>query len=154
MSRLLLLSLLVAMHAPLWAASADAIVGFWMVDSEDAIIHIVEEDGLYKGKLAWLRESHYPLDDPRGIGGEPVADRQNPDPELRSAPLVGMTILKQLQYDGMELWRNGRVYNSENGKTYDCRIWLTDRQHLNLRGFLTIPFLGATTTWTRVEAPM
>ena len=154
MRKSLLFIILMAAYNPLAAAPADAIVGHWMVASEDAIIRIFKAGNQYQGKLAWLQQDHYPANDARGIGGLPVMDLNNPDVTRQRMPLLGMTLLKGLRFDGDSLWRNGRIYNSENGKTYDCRVSLQNTDQLNLRGFFKTPLLGATTTWTRVEAPM
>lgn len=50
-------------------------------------------------------------------------------------------------------WR-GRIFNRENGKTYDCRMSLGPAGELRLRAYVGLPLLGRTQTWQRVaEAP-
>ncbi len=144
--------------------AADAIVGFWQTEAGGAVVQIMRSDALdasaaprYEGRLAWLRESHYPADDPQGMAGQPVADRHNPDAALRERPLQGLTLLTGLRYRHREhddaQWVDGRVYDTENGKRYDCIVWLADNEHLKLRGYVGIELLGQTTTWTRVPDP-
>jgi len=168
MIRMLLTGLLAG--APLLAAGAqassgpDAIVGFWQTEDGGAVIEITSADALdaeksgYQGHLAWLRESHYPADDPQGMDGEPVVDRHNPDPALRTRALIGLKLLTGLRYrvreDGDARWVDGHVYDTENGKRYDCIAWLADDDHLKLRGYVGIKLLGRTTTWTRVADPV
>lgn len=146
-------ALVAAADAP---APADAIVGFWRTDGGGAVVEIRPSGDTYTGRLVWLRESRYPADDPRGIGGQPVTDRHNPDPAARDRPLLGLELLTGLSYaveDGEARWRGGRIYDTENGKRYDCNVRLVDHDHLKLHGYIGIPLLGRTTTWTRVADP-
>ncbi|MFC3105946.1 DUF2147 domain-containing protein [Salinisphaera aquimarina] len=147
--------------APLLAtadtAAPDAIAGFWRTEGGEAIVEIRNAGAQYRGRLVWLRQPHYPEGDPRGIGGQPVTDRHNPDPARRDRPLIGLPLLTGLIYHvddrGKAHWRSGRVYDTENGKHYDCNVWLADADHLKLRGYLGIELLGRTTTWERVDEP-
>lgn len=96
MIRMLLTGLLAG--APMLAASAEAssgpdgIVGFWQTEGGGAVIEIRAADtganangsSRYQGRLAWLRESRYPTDDPQGMAGKRVVDRHNPDHALRA----------------------------------------------------------------------
>jgi len=146
-------------------AAPDAIVGFWQTQGGDAVIEIAATDATgkaststrYQGQLAWLRERRYPADDPQGMADQPVADRHNPNPALRERPLLGLTLLTGLHYrtreDDDAQWVDGRIYDTENGKHYDCIVWLVDDDHLKLRGYVGIELLGRTTTWTRVPDP-
>ncbi len=50
-------------------------------------------------------------------------DVHNPDPSLRSRPLLGMTIMHSLKpEDGRPNQWRGHVYNPRDGKTYDVFI--------------------------------
>ena len=40
-----------------------------------------------------------------------------------------------------------------SGKWYDCNLWLADADHLKVHGYIGVPLLGKTTTWTRVPDP-
>lgn len=46
-------------------------------------------------------------------------------------------------------WR-GRIYNRENGKTYDCLMSLAPGGELQLRGYVGLPLFGSTQAWRRV----
>ncbi|RJS93965.1 DUF2147 domain-containing protein [Salinisphaera sp. Q1T1-3] len=139
------------------ALPAAAIAGFWRTEGGEAIIRIDAHAGHFPGRLAWLAEDHYPADDDQGMGGQPVVDRHNPDPAKRNRRLLGLKIIKNLDYhvgdDQQAHWVNGRIYDTERGKWFDCRIQLADRDHLKLRGYIGLPVLGRTTTWTRVPDP-
>ena len=50
-------------------------------------------------------------------------------------------------------WR-GRLFNRENGKTYDCLMSLGPAGELRLRAYVGLPLFGRTQAWQRVaEAP-
>ena len=138
------------------ATAPDAITGYWRTEGGEAVFEILARGDSYAGRIVWLREPDYPADDPQGMGGQPIVDRNNPDPAQRDRPLLGLELLTGLRYRrerGNARWHDGRIYNSENGKLYRCHVWLADDDHLKLRGYIGRPILGATTTWTRVPAP-
>ena len=136
--------------------SADAIIGDWMVDSHDAAIQI---DGIgegtdrrYVGRIVWLKDPRYKDEDGPDLAGKPVMDLNNPDPSLRSRPMLGLRLLWDLRYEGKQ-WIGGRIYNAESGHIYDCSMKLADPDHLKLHGYvLHLPFLGGSTTWTRLTS--
>lgn len=135
-----------------YATNADDIVGFWRSDDGEAVIRIFEREGKYHGAIAWLKEPYYMAED-GALAGKPLVDRYNRDASLRSRPLLGLEILHGLSFDGENRWDNGRIYNSRDGATYRCKVWLDDSRTLKLRGFIGVPLLGGTTTWTRTESP-
>jgi uncharacterized protein (DUF2147 family) len=63
---------------------------------------------------------------------------------------VGLRILSGLRPDG-DAWR-GRIYDREQGRTYDCRIALGGPDTLAVRGYIALPVFGRTQTWRRMPA--
>ncbi|RZL39679.1 MAG: DUF2147 domain-containing protein [Rubrivivax sp.] len=54
--------------------------------------------------------------------------------------------------DGQRLtteWR-GRIFNRENGKTYDCLMSVGPGGELKLHGYVGLPVFGRTQAWQRV----
>ncbi|MEZ4282207.1 MAG: hypothetical protein R3F21_21600 [Myxococcota bacterium] len=41
--------------------------------------------------MVWVKYTVYPDGDPRGWAERPVVDRENPDPALRTRPLLAST---------------------------------------------------------------
>ena len=117
--------------------TADDIVGLW--DTNDgAEVEIYERDGSYYGRFARF------YDDPPAGG----IDSHNPDPTLRTRSLVGADFILKFEFlDGK--WRNGRIYNPENGKDYEADLEL-DGEVLKVRGWLWFRLLGRTVRWTRI----
>lgn len=134
------------------AAAPDAIVGDWMVASRDAIVEIRQAGAEYQGRLVWLKQSAYGPDDGPGLEGKPVTDTENPDEKLQQRPLLGLRMLWGLRYvPGKNAWEGGHVYNSDNGQTYRCRVWMDGADRLKLHGYIGFSLLGGTTTWSRTE---
>jgi uncharacterized protein (DUF2147 family) len=52
-------------------------------------------------------------------------------------------------YAGRNIWKGGRIYNPDNGRTYSGIITLISPDTLHLRGFFIVSLLGRTTEWTR-----
>lgn len=117
---------------------ADAILGEWLNEKQDARFLIYKSNNKYFGKIVW------------GTGSE-TKDVKNPDTKLRSRELVGLTILNNFVFDGKKTWEDGSIYDPKNGKTYDCKLTLTDKNKLDVRGYVGVSLFGRTETWTRVN---
>ncbi|QNK01186.1 DUF2147 domain-containing protein [Dyella telluris] len=143
-----------AQAAPGNEAAATAIEGDWLVASRDAIIRIQAQGDSFIGTIVWqLHDTYGPEDGPE-LNGRIVTDRHNPDPALRSRPLTGLRLLWGLHYDAAaKAWVDGFVYNSDNGKQYHCEVHVPSPDTLVLRGYIGIPLLGGSTTWTRTHEP-
>ncbi len=131
------------------AADPDDILGVWNTEDKDAKIEIYKCGIKYCGKILWLQEPTYPPDSKEGAPGTPKLDQNNPNPELRKTPLIGLPILLDFMFDGNNSWKKGKIYNSESGKTYSGKMMLVSPNQLNVRGFIGISLIGGTTTWTR-----
>ncbi|MDA8168703.1 MAG: DUF2147 domain-containing protein [Nitrospiraceae bacterium] len=122
----------------------NAVAGTWLTQNRGAKIEIYKAGkNVYMGRMVWLRE---PFDEK----GRPLTDAKNPDPALRGRPYLGMVIIKTLSPAGENRWE-GRIYDPESGKTYNCTVSLENEDTLRLRGYLGIPLLGRTETWRRVS---
>jgi uncharacterized protein (DUF2147 family) len=128
--------------------SGQSITGFWKnIDDEDgkakSIIEVYEEEGLIYGKVVRLLEN------------ATVTHCQKCKGEKKGAPLVGMGIMWDLQYDveNKNKAENGKILDPKKGKVYGCKIELKKDDELNVRGYIKAPLFGRTQTWYRVEAP-
>lgn len=130
--------------------NGNAILGIWEVEDGSGRIEIQRCGERYCGRIAWMREPNYPTDDKRGMAGKPLLDRENPKPELRGRPQLGLRIMEGYTFRGDNLWDNGTIYNTENGRTYRSTLSLLAPDRLKLRGFIGIPLLGGSTVWKRV----
>lgn len=127
---------------------AQAVVGRWYTEGGDSKVEIEEKDGEFVGKIAWLKNPLYEEGDPEE--GKPLRDRNNPDADLQNKPILGLKMLHSFKYDEKkEKWVDGKIYDPEKGKTYDCQMTL-EGDKLNVRGYIGSPVFGRTTTWTKV----
>ena len=65
---------------------------------------------------------------------------------------MGLELMHSFRIDDGK-WKDGRIYDPDNGKTYRSELTLTDDgQVLKVRGYVRIAFvnIGRTTEWTRV----
>jgi uncharacterized protein (DUF2147 family) len=145
-----LLLLVVAFVAPAFAASDD-ILGTWFNQDKDAKIEIFKCGNDYCGKIVWLREPVYPAGSREGTPGTPKIDYKNPEPARRKAPLMDLQIVQGLQFSGDNVWKNGKIYDPDSGKTYSSKATLVSHDELDLRGFIGISLLGRTEKWTRAQ---
>jgi uncharacterized protein (DUF2147 family) len=142
---------------PATAGDGDAIVGVWATDPEggggQAHIEIYANGDRYDGKIVWLEEPLYTEDDEGEEPGVPKEDHNNPDPALRSRPIIGLVLMQGFVYDGKGTWIKGTIYDPDNGKTYKSKVRFGDDDGvLRVRGFIGISMLGRTSEWTRVES--
>ena len=140
---------------PICASDADAILGVWATDPEGgggpAHVEIYTNGDRYEGKIIWLEEPMYTADDEGETVGIPKEDHNNPDPTLRSRPIIGLVIMEGFVFDGKGTWHKGTIYDPDNGKTYKCKVRIGDDGALKVRGFIGFSLLGRTEQWTRVE---
>jgi uncharacterized protein (DUF2147 family) len=134
------LSGIILLAAVTTANAADPL-GEWRDEDGKATIKIVDCNSRLWGVVA--SESI-----PGGI------DNKNPDKAKRTRPTLGMPVLLNMKKssDEKEKWE-GKVYNAENGKTYDATIQLKSANALRVEGCLVWPLCGGQ-TWTRVEPGM
>jgi uncharacterized protein (DUF2147 family) len=152
--RLLLIGLLLSgLCVTAWGADdADAVAGAWSTADGKARIEIVKHDGLYDGKIVWLKEPNYPADDKQGMAGRPKVDRENPDKALQNRSIIGLPLIQGFKYAGDNVWSDGQIYDPESGKLYSCKLTLMMDGSLKVRGYWGISLFGRTEIWTRPPA--
>lgn len=136
------------------APPADAILGAWETSTAKDVVHIEVQrlDGVYSGKIVWIKDPVFPPDDPRGMGGQPKVDRRNPDPALRTRPIVGIEVLSDMRYQGDGEWGGGSVYSPDRGIAAQGKAKLMPDGTLRVRGFVGLSLIGTTVEWRRIAA--
>ena len=140
MRRFMAAGLMCAISASAALAEAPLPTGQWRVQDGTAAIRVVNCAGALWGVIAGT------------IGGasNTDTDKNNPDPALRNRPIVGLPILIDMR-PSQGRW-TGRVYNAENGKTYDANIGLVSGNVLHIEGCV-LGFLCGGENWTRQPSP-
>lgn len=141
-----LLILALSVYAQNKKNPADNIFGKWMSQEKTGVIEISKRGAKFYGKLVWIRDS---ID----VGTKHLKkDKQNPITGLRDRYLKGLEILTSFQYVGNNTYKEGEIYDPKEGKTYSCKMTLSENgQSLDIRGFIGISLLGKTETWTRIK---
>lgn len=146
--RLCLLALIVSCLVPFlsYGQTANAVVGTWLTYEKDAHIQILQQGNTFTGKLVWAKDAN-------DASGKLKTDTHNPNARLRSQPVLGMQFMHDFTYIGTNQYEHGTIYDARNGKTYKCKLTLTDKNTLDVRGYMGAAWmgLGRTTTWTRVN---
>jgi uncharacterized protein (DUF2147 family) len=129
---LILLSLSINIHA-------QDIFGKWKTIDDNtgkarSIVEITKKDGKAYGKILKLfREPGEELD--------PICDECTD--YRKDKKVIGLTIITDMEKDGDE-WDDGEILDPENGKIYDCKLWVEDGK-LMVRGY--VAFFFRTQTW-------
>ncbi|MBN8702460.1 MAG: DUF2147 domain-containing protein [Bacteroidetes bacterium] len=124
-------------------SEGDKIIGVWEVGSGKARVKISKYGEKYAGKIVWLKEPNYP-------DGTPKIDKNNPNEKERSRPLLGYPMLLGFVYEGKDTYKEGTIYDPENGSNYNCEIKMTDENTLEVRGYIGVSLLGRTDIWKRL----
>ena len=117
--------------------------GKWKLADGTAIVEVYKNGDSFNGKIVWLEKPNDP-------DGTPAKDKNNPDKNLRTRPLMGLNLLSGLKKDGGE-YTGGTIYDPANGKTYNCSMKV-EGDVLHVRGSLDKKgLLGRTMDWFRVK---
>lgn len=128
-----------------WArAEAPTPVGVWLHANGRIKVEIAPCGDALCGEIVWFRW-------PNDAAGFPLVDLNNPDPALRSRPLLGLGVLDGLRPQGRGQWGGGMIYNPDDGVAYRAGMSIGDDGALRVRAYLLLPILGKTFVWTRVR---
>ena len=118
---------------------ADSVIGKWKTETRGGVVEILRCGPSICGRIV---TSDKLRTDPG------FKDANNSNPALRNRPLRGLQILGGFAQQGGG-WVGGKVYNAEDGKTYNAEITPAGADQLKLRGCVFKPFCK-TQTWTRL----
>ncbi len=111
---------------------------------EKSLVRIVEQGGVYSGKVEKLLDPDAPKD----------AVCKDCSDERKNQPILGMTIVRNVKADPGEpnVFSGGDILDPNNGKVYRVKLTVVDDgRKLDVRGYIGTPLFGRTQTWIRVE---
>jgi uncharacterized protein (DUF2147 family) len=114
-------------------AQAAGLTGLWLTEDHDGIMRVSACDGGLCVEIAGVILDH--PDDPTPVDYRGVSQ----------CHLKLVTDAKQIRPN---LWK-GHIRDPRNGGVYGVELRLDPHGNLALRGFLGVPLLGQTQTWTR-----
>jgi uncharacterized protein (DUF2147 family) len=131
------------------AAQATSAAGLWKtVDDktgkEKSLVRIVEAGGVYTGTVEKFLDPDTAKD---AVCKDCTDDRKD-------KPILGLTIIRNMKQsaDDKAVFEGGDILDPNNGKVYKSKMKLVDNgAKLDVRGYIGVPLLGRTQSWTRVE---
>ena len=124
----------------LGSLQAQTIVGLWKtVDDisgkERSVVEIYQKGEKFYGKIVKFIPAEG--DDP-----DPVCEACKG--AKKGQKIVGLNIIEDMEAGDDGEFKGGEILDPENGKVYDCKLWVEDGK-LKVRGYLL--FLYRTQTW-------
>jgi len=117
----------VALSAFVGAATAHADPrGLWLAQ-DGAKVRVAACGKALCGKIAVAKSPTNP------DTGQPWTDKDNPDPQLRSRPVVGLEVFISMMPDGPGKW-SGELYNINGGQTVPGHLYEIDAKTLKVEG--------------------
>jgi uncharacterized protein (DUF2147 family) len=85
--------------------------------------------------------------------GDTKVDTENPKEANRKNPIVGSQFLSGFDYEGKNVWTNGKIYDAGSGSTYKSTMTLKSPKVIDVRGYMGwgVASVGKTQTWDRVK---
>src|SRR4030081_3604835 len=101
--------------------------GIWLTQAGDAKVRVSKCGGAICRVVVWLRE---PINPATGL---PMVDDKNPNPALAKRPMIGLPLFSEMRISGPNRW-SGRIYNADDGGTYDSNISVSGPDTLRVEG--------------------
>jgi uncharacterized protein (DUF2147 family) len=140
-------AVLFAAIAPIAASSAANAqdltpVGTWLHQDKRFEVQISPCGQELCGRIVWLKA-------PEDAEGHPKVDGKNPDPALRTQPLLGLTVLHVPHCADQRTWTDGTIYNPDDGSDYSATVSVAEDGTLHVHAYVLTPILGKTVVFTR-----
>jgi uncharacterized protein (DUF2147 family) len=119
--------------------------GVWMPEDEESMVEFYDCGDAMCARVVWMLEN-------RDEDGEILTDVYNPDPDLRSVPILGLEVMTDITpTDEDKVWQ-GRVYNPKDGRTYDFWLTVKSEEQITIQGCGLYNLVCQTHTWNRVDS--
>ena len=120
-----------------WAQTAEDAFGTWRHPDNGSHINVYQCGGGLCAKVVRVADPGR-------------KDEKNPNPKLRSRPIVGVVIMSGGKKSGEKSW-SGRLYNTQDGDTYKGTVTVVSKNTLKLEGCVMGGLICQGPTWTRVN---
>jgi uncharacterized protein (DUF2147 family) len=129
---------------PVAASAADPVQGTWFVTDGSAKVKVAPcaDRSSMCGTVVWLKAPH-------DKAGRPLTDAANPDPKLRTRPIVGLTLIRDFKAASAGRWTGGKIYDPKTGKTYASKLSANADGTLKVEGCVSL--VCQAQTWKRAE---
>ena len=127
------------------AAEPADVVGVWLNPKGTTRVRISPCGSALCGSIVWLEHPNNPQT------GEPLTDRNNPDPANRNRPLLGLQIITELKPGHAAGEWTAKVYSPNDGSTRDASFSMDGPNGIKMEGCTLAGLLCRSQTWTRVN---
>ncbi len=130
--------IIVFISASVFAQKADDIIGKYHLPNK-LDVQIYKVGNKYNGKIIALN----------GFENGQTTDINNDDEKLRNKPLIGMVIIKGLEFDSDDKeWVNGKMYGPEKGMFFNLKITEMRKDEIEVVG--SKYFFWHTLIWKKI----
>ena len=126
-------------------AQTDKIVGNYKVERNGVAskVKIYKHENGYRAQVTWV-------DNLKKEDGSIRTDEKNPDKNKRNVRSDQIVLIDKVTYDAKDnVWTNGKIYDTTNGKTYKVKLWFDGDKVLKMRGYIG-PFFD-TSEWKKID---
>lgn len=127
------------------AVQPEEVLGVWLNPKATTRVRISPCGAALCGNIVWLKDPNNPQT------GEPLTDRNNPDPANRNRPILGMQVVTDLKPGRAAGEWTGKVYSPNEGKTNEVSFLIDGPNGLKIEACMLAGLLCSTQTWTRVH---
>ena len=118
------------------------VVGIWESEEKNLQIEMFEDNGQFAGRMIYFKCSSEEI-------MRASTDKENPDKNLTGRKLLGLKLVTKLEYQGMNVWDDGEIYDPNSGRIFDARIKLTSPNTAIVRGYWKYRWLGRSMVFNR-----
>lgn len=123
-------------------AAAPDPTGYWLTENKRSVIKIEKCGESICGNVHWI------------IDGGMQTDSKNPKTDMRMRPMCGLPIIYDFKNNpkNLKVWEDGKIYKADEGSVYTATVSVISDKELYVRGYVGIPLLGKSQTWTKVSS--
>jgi uncharacterized protein (DUF2147 family) len=114
--------------------------GVWIMENGKVTVRIAPCGPNLCGTVIALKK-------PLNKQGKPKVDKENPNAALRSRPIIGLTILSNMEPKSDNKWA-GTIYNADDGRTYSSYMKLSG-DRMKVKG--CVAFICKSMNFTRTD---
>ena len=116
--------------------------GVWESEEKNLQMEMFEDGEQFAGRMIYFRCSTDEI-------MRTSEDIENPNKNLRSRKLLGLTLVTRLNYQGNNVWDDGKIYDPNSGNTFEARIQLTGPNTAIVRGYWKYRWFGRSMVFHR-----
>jgi uncharacterized protein (DUF2147 family) len=126
----------------------DQVCGKWLSTDKNLEVQVYKENNSFKAKIIWFDDS-----DDKTKPMEIRTDTDNPDVNLRTRKVLGMSVLENLVYvPETNSWENGVIYDAKHGRYWDSSAYIDKHGLLRVKGYWHYKWIGKTLSFTKVNS--